>query len=86
MPRRHAACGVAIGVDGYAGMGDFLLIALSARTQQALDNAVVENDDRRALVQRLQARTASGVLTVSHGDLEKMLVHFLSCRADHGSE
>jgi hypothetical protein len=67
-------------------MADFLLIPLSDQVERALQNATGRDGERGEFVRRLQAHTKRGILTVSHVDLERMLMHLLSCKAEHVPE
>ncbi len=59
-------------------MGDFILIPLTERVRQALTEAASREGERGALVGRLQDHINNDVLTVSHGDVETILVEWLA--------
>jgi hypothetical protein len=59
-------------------VADFLLIPLSDPVRKALEEAGSHGGEREALLNKLRARINNDVLTVSHGDLEKILVEWLA--------
>ena len=81
-----ATCTAGRGIAAHETMADFLLIPLSDQAERALQNATGRDGERREFIRRLQAHTERGILTVSHADLEKMLMHLLSCKAKHVPE
>lgn len=59
-------------------MADFLLIPLSDRVRKALEEAASRGGEQKPLLNKLRARINNEVLTVSHGDMETILVEWLA--------
>lgn len=59
-------------------MGDFILIPLSDRVRQALAEAACRRGENEALLRRLREHINNDVLTLSHGDVETILVEWLT--------
>lgn len=63
---------------GGLAVADFILIPLSERVRKALEEAAARGGDKDDLLSRLRAHTNNDVLTLSHGDMETILVEWLA--------
>ena len=59
-------------------MADFILIPLSERVRQALAEATSRGGEKEALIRRLRDHINNDVLTLSHGDVETILMQWLA--------
>ena len=59
-------------------MADFILIPLSERVRKALEEVASRGGERQPFLKSLRARIDNDVLTVSHGDVETILLEWLA--------
>ncbi len=59
-------------------MGDFVLIPLSERVRQALAGAASRGGEKEALLRRLRDHINNDVLTLSHDDVDTILLEWLA--------